>query len=77
VPYIIHGLLQSNRVYHSTRVRFHKRSHTNPLCRVRPTEFIKQGQEFDYEKEKYREILLEVAEPVLGYFGFALPYIFL
>jgi DNA polymerase-2 len=44
--------------------------HSNPLCRVTPTEFIKQGQEFDYDKEKYREMLLEGAETVLGYFGF-------
>jgi hypothetical protein len=33
-------------------------------------EFIKQGQEFDYNKEKYREMLLEAAETVLGCFGF-------
>lgn len=44
--------------------------HSNPLCRVTPAEFIKQGQEFDYDKEKYREMLLEAAETVLGYFGF-------
>jgi hypothetical protein len=44
--------------------------HTNPLRRVTPREFIKQGQEFDYDKEKYREMLLEAAETVLGYFGF-------
>jgi DNA polymerase elongation subunit (family B) len=44
--------------------------HSNPLYRVTPAEFIKQGQEFDYDKEKYREMLLEAAETVLGYFGF-------
>jgi hypothetical protein len=44
--------------------------HTNPLCRVTPREFVKEVQEFDYDKEKYREMLLEAAETVLGYFGF-------
>ena len=39
--------------------------HTNPLCRVMPREFIKE-QEFEYDKEKYREMLLEAAETVLG-----------
>jgi hypothetical protein len=41
--------------------------HTNPLRRVTPRELIKQGQEFDYDKEKYREMLLEAAETVLGF----------
>jgi hypothetical protein len=44
--------------------------HINPMCRVTPIEFIKQGQGFDYDKEKYREMVLEAAETVLGYFGF-------
>ena len=46
--------------------------HKNPLCRVTPLELIKQGkeQEQKYDKEKYRDILLEAAETVLGFFGF-------
>lgn len=44
--------------------------HTNPLSRVTPRVFIKEGQRLDYDKEKYREMLLEAAETVLGYFGF-------
>jgi DNA polymerase elongation subunit (family B) len=44
--------------------------HTNPLCRVIPTALIGQKQHIDYDKEKYREMLLEAAETVLGYFGF-------
>jgi hypothetical protein len=28
------------------------------------------SEEHDYDKEKYREILLEAAESILGYFGF-------
>jgi len=44
--------------------------HTNPLCRVQPRELIRQGEVMDYDKEKYREMLLEAAETVLGFFGF-------
>ena len=35
-----------------------------------PIDFIEEGKEQDYDKEKYREMLLEAAETVLGYFGF-------
>jgi hypothetical protein len=35
-----------------------------------PVEFIEEGKEKVYDKEKYREMLLEAAETVLGYFGF-------
>ena len=44
--------------------------HTNPLYRVIPREFIAYGEELDYDKEKYREMLLEAAETVLGFFVF-------
>jgi DNA polymerase elongation subunit (family B) len=44
--------------------------HTNPLYRVIPREFVEQKHTFDYDKEKYRDMLLESAETVLGYFGF-------
>jgi hypothetical protein len=37
---------------------------------VTPVEFIEGGREQVYDKEKYREMLLEAAETVLGYFGF-------
>jgi len=43
---------------------------TNPLCRVTPRALMEQTIEFEYDKEKYRELLLEAAETVLGYFGF-------
>jgi len=46
--------------------------HRNPLCRVMPLGFIKQGQDQKYDKEKYRDMLLEAAETVLGYFGWLL-----
>jgi DNA polymerase elongation subunit (family B) len=46
--------------------------HKNPLCRVTPLALIKQGEEQEqrYDKEKYRDMLLEAAETGLGYFGF-------
>ena len=44
--------------------------HTNPLCRVTPREFINEEQGFEYDKEKYQEMLLKGAEIVLGFLGF-------
>jgi DNA polymerase elongation subunit (family B) len=41
--------------------------HTNPLRRVKVLDLI-NGE--DYDREKYREMLLEAAETVLGYLGF-------
>jgi hypothetical protein len=35
-----------------------------------PVDFIEEGREQVYDKEKYREMLLEAAETVLSYFGF-------
>ena len=43
-------------------------AHKNPLRRVMPIDLI--SEEHDYDKEKYREMLLEAAETILGYFGF-------
>ena len=42
--------------------------HKNPLRRVMPLDL--HSEEHDYDKEKYREMLLESAESILGYFGF-------
>ena len=53
--------------------------HTNPLCRVVPLELVKEEEEqgqgikqnlLNYDKEKYREMILDAAESVLGIFGF-------
>jgi hypothetical protein len=41
----------------------------DPLLRVIPVELIK-WEKYGYDKEKYREMLIEAAETVLGYFGF-------
>ena len=43
-------------------------THRNPLRRILPLDLIKE--EHNYDKEKYREMLLEAAETILGYFGF-------
>ena len=43
-------------------------AHTNALSRVTAVELISEVQ--DYDKEKYREMLLEATETVLGHFGF-------
>jgi DNA polymerase elongation subunit (family B) len=45
----------------------------NSLCRVLPVENAHQNnteERFSYDKEKYREMVLDAAETVLGYFGF-------
>ncbi len=45
-------------------------AHSNPLRRVIPVDFIEDGRKQVYDKEKYREMLLEAAETILSYFGF-------
>jgi DNA polymerase-2 len=42
--------------------------HNNPLCRVTPIENLKSLP--PYDKEKYKEIILDAAETILGFFGF-------
>ena len=47
--------------------------HKNPLCRVVTVENTypcSTEVAFSYDKEKYREMILDAAETVLGYFGF-------
>jgi DNA polymerase elongation subunit (family B) len=44
--------------------------HQNPLSRVMPAQFIQDSDNLQYDKEKYREMLLDAAETVLGIFGF-------
>ncbi len=45
-------------------------AYSNPLRRVTPADFIEEGRQQVYDKKKYREMLLEAAETILGYFGF-------
>jgi DNA polymerase elongation subunit (family B) len=42
--------------------------HNNPLCRVTPIENLKSLP--PYDKEKYKEMILDAAETVLRFFGF-------
>jgi DNA polymerase elongation subunit (family B) len=42
--------------------------HNNPLCRVTPIENLSSLP--PYDKEKYKEMILDAAETVLGFFGF-------
>jgi DNA polymerase elongation subunit (family B) len=45
--------------------------HKNPLCRVAAIDSIYELKgKLDYDKEKYKEMILDAAETVLGYFGF-------
>lgn len=46
--------------------------HKNPLRRVVPVYSIDEinSPKLEYDKEKYKEMLLDAAETVLGYFGF-------
>ena len=42
--------------------------HNNPLSRVVPIENIQSIPQYD--REKYKEMILDAAETVLGFFGF-------
>ena len=44
--------------------------HQNPLSRVMPARFIQDSDNLQYDKQKYKEMLLDAAETVLGIFGF-------
>jgi DNA polymerase elongation subunit (family B) len=45
--------------------------HKNPLCRVASIGSNNARKEtMDYDKEKYKDMMLDAAETVLGYFGF-------
>jgi DNA polymerase elongation subunit (family B) len=46
--------------------------HKNPLCRVVPIDstYGYESEKLDYDKEKYKEMIVDAAETVLGYFGF-------
>ena len=44
--------------------------HQNPPSRVVPAQFIRNNASLEYDKEKYKEMLLDASESVLGIFGF-------
>jgi DNA polymerase elongation subunit (family B) len=49
---------------------FTNTNHANPLYRVAPRAIIEENGDINYDKEKYRDMLLEAAETVLSIFGF-------
>jgi DNA polymerase elongation subunit (family B) len=44
--------------------------HQNPLSRVVPAQFIRNNDDLDYDREKYKEMLFDASETILGIFGF-------
>ena len=46
--------------------------HNNPLCRVVPIAIWNAQADFlsQYDREKYREMILDAAETILGFLGF-------
>ena len=44
--------------------------YTNPLYRVAPRVLVGESGDFQYDREKYRDMLFESAETVLSIFGF-------
>jgi hypothetical protein len=62
---------------HTIQYIYTDSQHNNPLCRVVPLKILQKekdgkenGKTLNYDKEKYREMILDVTETVLGYFGF-------
>ena len=44
--------------------------HKNPLCKISALETEEDSKTLNYDKEKYREMILDAAETVLEIFGF-------
>jgi DNA polymerase elongation subunit (family B) len=45
--------------------------HKNPLCRVVSIDSTNRvGGKLNYDKEKYKEMILDAADTILGYFDF-------
>ena len=76
-PHVSAAIQQSSKDKHPSRgdtIRYiyTDSQHKNPLCRVVPVGTQQENTEemISYDKEKYREMLLDAAETVLAYFGF-------
>jgi DNA polymerase elongation subunit (family B) len=75
-PHVSAAIQQSGKDRHPSRgdtIRYiyTDSQHKNPLCRVVPVENSDESnteEAFSYVKEKYREMILDAAETVLGYF---------
>jgi hypothetical protein len=57
---------------HNIKYIYTDAQHSNPLCRVTPVNVTKRGvvETVRYDRDKYREMMLDAAQTVLGYFGF-------
>jgi DNA polymerase-2 len=75
-PHVSAAIQLSNEDKHPTKgdtikYIYTDSQHKNPLWRVASIDSSKGvGGKLDYDKEKYKEMLLDAAETVLGYFGF-------
>jgi DNA polymerase elongation subunit (family B) len=74
-PHVSAAIQLSNKDRHPSKgdtikYIFTDSQHKNPLCRVTSIDSIIEKKKLDYDKEKYKEMLLGAAETVLGYFGF-------
>jgi DNA polymerase elongation subunit (family B) len=76
-PHVSAAIQSSNKDKHprkgdTIKYIYTNSQHKNPLHRVASIDSIYQGNErLSYDKEKYKEMILDAAETVLGYFGFS------
>ena len=61
---------KSTIVGESVEYVFTNARHTNPLLRVIPKAIVEQMKDYEYDKEKYREMLLEASGNSIEIFRF-------
>jgi hypothetical protein len=55
----------------TTKYIYKNSLHKSPLCRVESIDSTNRVRgKLNYDKEKYKEMILDAAETVIGYFGF-------
>ena len=75
-PHVSAAIQQSNKNRHPSkgdpiRYIYTDSQQKNPLCRVMHVDIPENTEgTVNYDKEKYKEMLLDAAETVLAYFGF-------
>jgi DNA polymerase elongation subunit (family B) len=75
-PHVSAAIHLSNKDRHPSkgdtiRYIYTDSQHRNPLCRVVPIYNTQGNNEItNYDKEKYKEMIVDAAETVLGHFGF-------
>jgi DNA polymerase elongation subunit (family B) len=50
---------------------FKDADHVNPLCRTVPLDWTERSKVLSYDREKYKDLLLDAAEMILSNFGFS------